>query len=67
MATKKDPPVGKFFHSFRLASNHNGDVVAAIRRTLQGAGADLHNLCVVLGTVSVSEWRERVCCPDSGL
>jgi hypothetical protein len=42
MAKQKDPLVGKFFHSFRLASNHNGDVVAAIRRTLQDAGADLH-------------------------
>jgi hypothetical protein len=42
MAKQKDPLVVKFFHSFRLASNHNGDVVAAIRRTLQDAGADLH-------------------------
>jgi hypothetical protein len=37
----------------RLATNHAGEVIAtaeAIKRTLAGGGADLHDLCAALGT-----------------
>ena len=47
----------------RMASNHQGEViatVAAIRRTLQGAGADLHDLCEALDADWAPEWREQV-------
>ena len=40
----------------RLASNHDGEViatVAAIRRTLDGAGLDLHDLAECIGMVGI--------------
>jgi hypothetical protein len=47
----------------RLASNHSGEVaatVAAIRRTLQNAGADLHDLCEALDADAAPEWRDQL-------
>jgi hypothetical protein len=47
----------------RLASNHPGEVVAtvaAIRRTLQNAGADLHDLGEALDADAAPEWRDQV-------
>jgi hypothetical protein len=47
----------------RLASNHAGEVIAAaaaICRTLQSAGADLHDLCDTLGAEWAPEWRDQV-------
>jgi len=48
----------------RLGSNHAGEVIAtveAIKRTLAGSGADLHDLCVGLGAASkAAQWRDEV-------
>jgi len=47
----------------RLGSNHPGEVtatVAAICRTLHGAGADLHDLRDALGADWAPEWRNQV-------
>ena len=47
----------------RLASNHPGEViatVAAIRRTPENAGSDLHDLCEALDADAASEWRDQV-------
>jgi hypothetical protein len=52
----------------RLASNHDGEVIAtvrAIRRTLASSGADLHDLCIRLGAARRLDGRlgqERTCC-----
>lgn len=48
----------------RLASNHDGEVIAtvrAIRRTLEGAGADLHTLAAtVAGGGSDQQRRDEI-------
>jgi hypothetical protein len=47
----------------RLGSRYDGEVVAtvrAIQRTLQGAGADLHDLCAAMGAPVLVAWREQV-------
>ena len=47
----------------QLGSNHPDEVtatVAAICRTLHGAGADLHDLCDALGADWAPEWRNQV-------
>jgi hypothetical protein len=48
----------------RLATNHDGEVVAtvrAIQRTLKGVNADLHDLCITMGVPpEAPEWRDQV-------
>jgi len=51
----------------RLASNHDGEVlgtVAAIRRTLESAGCDLHALAAVVNAPSMIPRLPPGQCPD---